>query len=222
MSSKKYTSVIWDLDGTLLYTLEDLKNSVNYALKTYGYPEKSLEDIRVSVGNGIRNLVSKCIPEGENNSNFEEVFTLFQEHYKEHNLDSTRPYDGVVDTINALKEEGIKQAIVSNKVDYAVKLLNDEFFGVDYAIGVQDGLSKKPAPDMVLKAIESIGAEKEKTVYIGDSEVDLKTARNTGLPCITVLWGFRTEEELEPHKPETKVFSPENLLKEITKTPSQA
>ncbi|MDD6807138.1 MAG: HAD family hydrolase [Oscillospiraceae bacterium] len=212
MSLSEITSVIWDLDGTLLYTLDDLKNSVNYALKSYGYPERTLEEIRKSVGNGIKNLVLLSIPNGAENPDFEKVFSLFQEHYKEHNLDSTRPYEGVQEVIKELSSRGIKQAIVSNKVDYAVKLLKDEFFEVDFAIGAQDNLERKPAPDMVLKAMEAINADKNKTVYIGDSEVDLKTAKNTGLPCVSVLWGFRTEEELMPFNPQIKVFKPEDIL----------
>ena len=212
MSLSGITSVIWDLDGTLLYTLDDLKNSVNYALKSCGYPERTLEEIRKSVGNGIKNLVLLSIPNGAENPDFEKVFSLFQEHYKEHNLDSTRPYEGVQEVIKELSSRGIKQAIVSNKVDYAVKLLKDEFFEVDFAIGAQDNLERKPAPDMVLKAMEAINADKNKTVYIGDSEVDLKTAKNTGLPCVSVLWGFRTEEELMPFNPQIKVFKPEDIL----------
>ncbi len=209
----KYRTVIWDLDGTLLDTLEDLKNAVNYSMRTLGYPERTLDDIRVFVGNGVKKLVELAIPGGSSNPNYDRSYDLFCEYYAEHNLDNTKPYPGVVELINELKELGVKQAIVSNKVDSAVKKLNDEFFSVDLAIGVTDYKIRKPAPDMVWQACYELQASKDDTVYIGDSEVDLETARNAKLPCISVLWGFRSAEDLTPFAPEAMVATPAELLK---------
>lgn len=210
---KQYNAVIWDLDGTLLDTLVDLKNAVNYSMRTLGYPERSLEDIRVFVGNGVKKLVELSIPGGIENEDYDKSYELFCEYYKEHNLDNTKPYEGVVEVINELRSLGVRQAIVSNKVDDAVKKLNAEFFGVDVAIGVTDYKVRKPAPDMVFKAMSYLGVNESETVYIGDSEVDMKTASNANLPCISVLWGFRKRKELEVYSPQTMVDKPDELLK---------
>lgn len=212
----RYNTVIWDLDGTLLDTLTDLMNSINFALGKFGYLPRTLEQIRTSVGNGVRVLMELSIPGGTENPDYEAAFEIFSEHYEEHNMDNTGPYAGVVEVINKLSEMGVKQAIVSNKVDSGVQTLNKAFFGVDTAIGVQEGLERKPAPDMVWKAMEILGAEKKTTVYIGDSEVDLATARNSGLDSISVLWGFRSAEELMPYKPMRTVKSPEEIIEIIS------
>ena len=212
MQGKKYNTVIWDLDGTLLDTLEDLKDSVNFAMREYGYAERTLEEIRVFVGNGVKKLVELAIPGGSDNPKYPEVYDVFCKHYEKHNMDKTRPYAGVVEVISKLKDRGVKQAIVSNKVDSGVQTLNNAFFGVDVAIGVQEGLVRKPAPDMVFKALEELEADKNLTVYVGDSEVDLKTAESSGLDCISVLWGFRKREELEPFSPKCMISNPEDVL----------
>ncbi len=203
---KRYDTIIWDMDGTLLETLEDLNDSVNFALKAKKYETKSLEHTRKSVGNGIRKLMELSVPDGEKNPCFEEIFGIFREHYKENCLNKTKPYDGICNLLTRLKNEGYKMAVVSNKVDSAVKELAENFFGgsLNIAIGEHAGVNKKPSPDMVNEAIEKLCAEKKKTVYIGDSEVDVKTAENSGLDIISVLWGFRTEEELK--KSGAKVF----------------
>lgn len=212
---KTYNAVIWDLDGTLLDTLVDLRNSVNYAMAQFGYPECTMEQIRTFVGNGVKKLVELAIPNGTDNPNYSEAYDTFCAHYAIHNLDNTRPYDGVLEVIEELKARGVKQAIVSNKVDDGVKKLNDAFFGVDIALGVTDDLPRKPAPDMVHRAMDLIGAIPSETVYIGDSEVDMATAKNAGLPCISVLWGFRSREELEPHNPECMIEHPSEILEYI-------
>lgn len=211
----RYTTVIWDLDGTLLYTLVDLKNAVNEAMRYYGYPEHDLEFIRRSVGNGVKKLVELSIPNGLANPDYDGAYEVFGKFYRAHNLDNTKPYDGIKDTVKKLNECGIKQAIVSNKIDYAVKELNDTFFGIDYSIGTQDGLRRKPFPDMVFKAMEVLKADPEKTVYVGDSEVDIATAENSSLPCISVLWGFRTIDELMPSNPQMIAKNTDELLKLI-------
>lgn len=212
MQDKKYDTVIWDLDGTLLDTLEDLKDSVNFAMREYGYAERTLEDIRVFVGNGVKKLVELAIPGGADNPKYPEVYDVFCKYYEKHNMDKTKPYDGIVEVIRELKDRGVKQAIVSNKVHSGVQTLNHAFFNVDFAIGVQEGLERKPAPDMVLKALRELGADTSRTVYIGDSEVDLKTASNAGLDCLSVLWGFRKREELEPFLPMCMISTPKEVL----------
>lgn len=212
---RQYDTIIWDLDGTLLNTLEDLKNAVNYSCEKLGYATHSLEEIRTFVGNGVKRLMELSIPDGRNNPNYDLSYDYFNEYYIDHSLDNTRPYDGVTDVIEQLKEKGVKQAIVSNKIDYAVKTLNDNFFKVDIALGVTDDLPRKPAPDMVHKAIKLLNANPETTVYIGDSEVDLKTAENSNLDCISVLWGFRKREEIELFKPMCMVETPDEILKYI-------
>lgn len=209
---KTYNTVIWDLDGTLLDTLVDLMNSVNYSMEQLGYPPCTMEQIRTFVGNGVKKLVELAIPDGIDNPDYKRAYDIFCEHYAQHNLDNTRPYDGVLEVINALRERGVKQAIVSNKVDDGVKKLNDAFFGVDVALGVTDDLPRKPAPDMVHHAMSLLGADAASTVYIGDSEVDMQTAKNSGLPCISVLWGFRSRAELAPLNPECMIERPSEIL----------
>lgn len=211
----KYSTVIWDLDGTLLNTLEDLMNAVNFAMSSLGYPQRTLDEIRRFVGNGVKKLMELSIPRGLENEDYDKAYELFASYYSEHNQDNTRPYAGVKEVIDTLAAAGVKQAIVSNKIDYAVQLLNDKFFGVDFAIGTQDGLRRKPDPDMVLKAITELGSGIEETVYIGDSEVDIATAKNTGVDCISVLWGFRSIDELAPYSPPLTVNLPEEIVSEV-------
>lgn len=195
----RYETVIFDLDGTLLDTLEDLTDAVNVALKACDMPLRTIEDVRCFVGNGVRNLMIKAVPDGEANPRFEEAFSLFKEYYGEHCNDKTGPYDGVLELMAELKKKGYVMAIVSNKIDSAVKELNDKYFSeyIQVAIGEREGVQRKPAPDTVLTALQELGKEKETAIYIGDSEVDLATARNVGIPCISVLWGFRDKELLE-------------------------
>ena len=194
----KYKYIIWDLDGTLLNTIEDLHASVNFALQKYGQPLRTLKETTRNVGNGIRLLISRSLEGGEENPLIEEVFAAFKAHYKENCLNLTRPYDGITDLLQKLKAKGAKMAVVSNKIDFAVKDLRDRFFPwLDVAMGEQSGVARKPEPDMVFHAMDELGAVPEETVFIGDSEVDVLTAKNAGLDCIAVLWGFREKGELE-------------------------
>ena len=194
----KYKYVIWDLDGTLLNTIEDLHASVNYALEKYGQPLKTLKETTRNVGNGIRLLISRSLEGGEENPLIEEVFSAFKAHYAENCLNLTRPYDKIPEILQTLKASGVKMAVVSNKIDFAVKDLRDRFFPwLDVAMGEQSGIARKPDPAMVYLAMEELGATAAETVFIGDSEVDVVTAQNAGLDCIAVLWGFREKEELE-------------------------
>lgn len=197
MSERKITTVIFDLDGTLLDTLEDLKNATNFALRQCGMPERTLGEIRRFVGNGVRNLMIRAVPQGEENPEFEHAFAVFKEYYGEHCNDATRAYDGIPELLRELKNGGYVMAIVSNKIDSAVQDLNHRYFPqVDIAIGDRENLKRKPEPDSVLLALEKLGRTREEAVYIGDSDVDLATAKNAGLPCISVLWGFRDREFL--------------------------
>lgn len=198
---KKYDTVIFDLDGTLLNTLEDLADAVNYALSEMQMPKRSLSEVRTFVGNGVKRLLELSVPGGLNHPQFEETFAKFKEYYAVHSNDKTRAYDGVIEMIHELAGEGYALAIVSNKLDSAVKSLNEIYFEgiVKTALGEKDGIARKPSPDMVYKALKELGKTAETAVYIGDSEVDVLTAKNAGLPCISVLWGFRDKEFLIQH-----------------------
>lgn len=191
--------VLFDLDGTLLDTLEDLYQSVNAALAACGFPERTRMEVRSFVGNGVRNLMVRSVPDGEENPKFEECFQKFREHYAAHLNDHTAPYAGIMELLAELKEKGIPTAVVSNKSDAAVKELCRETFRdlVPLAIGESERVKKKPAPDTVIEAAAGIGVPLKDCVYVGDSEVDLATAENAGIPCISVSWGFRDKELLE-------------------------
>ena len=210
-----YNTFIFDLDGTLLNTLDDLAASVNYALRTHGMPERTLDEVRSFVGNGVRLLMERAIPEGSANPRFEETFATFRAYYMEHSLDTTRPYDGIPEMIHALKQRGCRLAVVSNKFYAATQELIRHFFPeITVAIGEHEaeGIRKKPAPDTVFEALRQLGVGKEKAVYVGDSDVDLQTAHNSGLPCISVLWGFRNRDFLLAHGATTFISRPEKLL----------
>lgn len=217
MVKSVYKTFIFDLDGTLLDTLQDLADSVNHALRQYGMPEHSLDDIRRFVGNGVRLLMERAVPEGAQHPLFEEAFASFRQYYMQHSLDTTRPYDGIVETIRELKLRGCRLAVVSNKMMAATQELVAHFFpDVEVAIGEHEaaGIRKKPAPDTVDEALRQLGVTREGAVYVGDSDVDLLTARNSGLPCISVLWGFRDREFLLAHGATTLIERPEELLQQ--------
>lgn len=216
MMTTMYNTFIFDLDGTLLNTLDDLAASVNYALRTHGMPERTLDEVRSFVGNGVRLLMERAIPEGSANPRFEETFATFRAYYMEHSLDTTRPYDGIPEMIHTLKQRGCRLAVVSNKFYAATQELIRHFFPeITVAIGEHEaeGIRKKPAPDTVFEALRQLGVGKEKAVYVGDSDVDLQTACNSGLPCISVLWGFRNRDFLLAHGATTFISHPEELLK---------
>ncbi|MCM1308634.1 MAG: HAD family hydrolase [Butyrivibrio sp.] len=193
-----YDTVIFDLDGTLLDTLEDLRVSTNYALKRHGFPSRTLKEVRRFVGNGVRRLIERAMPEGASQEAFEAVFADFKAHYQIHCNDSTRPYDGIIPLLRELKRRGCKTGIASNKIKSAVLKLDEIYFEglIDMAAGVSDGILPKPAPEMVLDLLARLGSAKEHTLYVGDSEVDVQTAANAGLDFTAVLWGFRDKEEL--------------------------
>ncbi len=212
---KQYSTYIFDLDGTLLDTIQDLATSVNYALRQCHMPERTLDEVCQFVGNGVRLLMIRAVPDGEDNPRFQEAFDIFRSHYLEHSLDTTAPYPGIIDMLERLKAGGKRLAVVSNKFDTATKELIRHFFGnlIEVAIGENEaaGVRKKPAPDTVNEALRQLGVGKEDAVYVGDSDVDLQTARNSGLPCISVLWGFRDREFLLENGATTFVQSPDNI-----------
>lgn len=211
---KQIDTIIFDLDGTLLDTLEDLTDAVNFALKSCGMPLRTIEEVRCFVGNGVRNLMLRAVPQGEENPRFEEAFSFFKEYYGEHCNDKTRPYDGVMELMKTLKDRGYALGIVSNKIDSAVKELNGRYFAdlIEVAIGEREGVLRKPAPDTVLTALQELGKNKENAIYVGDSEVDIATARNVGIPCISVLWGFRDQEFLKEQGADCFAGNPEDVL----------
>ena len=212
----KYSTYIFDLDGTLLDTLADLAAAVNYALRQHGMPEHTIDDVRRFVGNGVRKLMERAIPDGEKNPDFEATFATFREYYMHHSLDTTRPYPGIMETLETLKAQGCRLAVVSNKMMAATKELCQHFFAetIEVAIGENEaaGIRKKPAPDTVFEALRKLGEEKDSAVYVGDSDVDLETANNSGLPCISVLWGFRDCDFLKQHGAKTFISAPSELL----------
>ena len=211
-----YNTYIFDLDGTLLSSLADLAASCNYALRTNGMPERTLDEVRRFVGNGVKKLMERATPNGLQNPLFDKTLADFRQHYMKHNLDTTCPYEGVMPMLEELQRRGKKVAVVSNKFYAATQELCHHFFGdlVTVAIGEREDIRKKPAPDTVIEALRQLNATAEESVYIGDSDVDIDTARNAGMPCISVLWGFRDKDFLIEHGATTLVATPQEILKQ--------
>lgn len=211
-----FSTYIFDLDGTLLNTLDDLASSTNYALRACDMPEHTVDEVRQFVGNGVRLLMARAVPSGEANPRFEEAFRIFREHYLEHSLDTTRPYDGIPELLRELKARGKRLAVVSNKFYAATQELCRHFFPetIEVAIGEHEaeGIRKKPAPDTVVEALRQLGVGREGAVYVGDSDVDIATARNSCLPCISVLWGFRDKAFLQEKGATTFAVAPLDIL----------
>ena len=212
---EKFDTVVFDMDGTLLNTLEDLHDAMNHILKKYGYPEKSLEEVRCAVGNGAGRFMRDMLPGGEENPEYEKLLQEYGAYYQAHCQIKTRPYEGIEELLRELNKRRIRTAIVSNKGDGAVKELNRQYFGeaIETAVGERQGIRRKPAPDSVLEALKLMGSSKETAVYVGDSEVDYHTAANAGMACVLVSWGFRHREQLEELKPDSIIDRPEELLK---------
>ena len=209
-----YDTYIFDLDGTLLDSLTDLAISCNYALRVNNMPERSLDEVRHFVGNGVKKLMERAIPDGLQNPAFEKTYNDFRQHYLVHNLDNTKPYPGVISLLQRLHSEGKNIAVVSNKFYAATQNLVKHFFGeyVTVAIGERENIRKKPAPDTVIEALRQLNASASGAVYIGDSDVDVMTARNSGMPCISVLWGFRDKEFLKENGATTFVTAPDEIF----------
>lgn len=207
-------AIVFDLDGTLLDTLADLAASTNYALRSCGMPKHSIDDVRRFVGNGVRMLMTRAVPDGESNPRFDEAFSVFRQHYMQHCLDTTCPYPGIMEALARLKEKGMMLAIVSNKMQAATEELRQHFFSqyIDVAIGESAAIRKKPAPDTVNEALRLLGISHEEAIYVGDSDVDIDTARAAMMPCASVLWGFRDRQFLLNHGATRLLSSPEELL----------
>ena len=188
-----YQTILFDMDGTVLDTLEDLWASTNAVLRALGRPERTLAEIRSFVGNGAANQIRCAMPAGSSDEAVADALARYRVYYAAHCREHTRPYPGVVPMLETLAAAGRRLAVVSNKPDFAVQTLAKEIFPgcFDLAVGEQTGVRRKPAPDMTVKAMKDLKVSKANAVYVGDSEVDLATARNSELPCIAVSWGFR-------------------------------
>jgi len=213
----KYKVAIFDMDGTILNTLEDLADAMNYCLKMHGMQERTLSEIKSFVGNGIRRLAEQAVPNDTDAKAIDKIVTTFNQYYKDHCAVKTRPYDGIKETLKQLKDEGILTAVVSNKADYAVKILCKEYFDglFDYSVGEREGIRRKPYPDSVISVIEHFAVSPNEAVYIGDSEVDYQTAHNAGIDVIMVSWGFREEDYLKSIGAKRIIHHPHELLKEM-------
>ncbi len=210
---KKITTVVFDLDGTLLDTLTDLAAAVNYALAEYGLPTRTQEEVRSFVGNGVRLLMERAVSEGAAHPHFDEIFATFKAYYVAHCREHTRPYDGIEAMLHVLRARGYRLAIVSNKLQKGVDELYETFFAetVQVAVGERSGICRKPSPDMVHLALDALAAKPDEAVYVGDSDVDVATARAAGLPCISVLWGFRDRDFLLASGAEVLAERPEEI-----------
>ncbi len=209
-------ALIFDLDGTLLDTIGDLHQSTNFALEKCGFPTRSREEVNSFVGNGLRRLIRLAVPESVDEDTVTEALSVMKSHYADHYADLTVPYEGMTELLTKCKQQGVPMAIVSNKADPYVKNLNKIFFGdlVAVAMGESENIPRKPAPDMVYKAMEALGVTE--AYYVGDSEVDVQTAKNAGLPCLAVTWGFRTREQLIQAGAEVFIEDPEEIFRLAT------
>ena len=214
----RYHTAVFDLDCTLLDTLQDLADSTNYALSVNGLPGRTLDEVRRFVGNGVGRLMARAVPEGTPEALAAKCLSDFRAHYFLNMENKTAPYPGIVEMLDRLGRAGFHLAVVSNKFDSAVKGLCQAYFGdlIPVAIGESQGVERKPAPDTVFKALKDLGVPAEGAVYIGDSDVDIATARNAGLPCISVSWGFRDEAFLLAHGATEIVSSPDGLYAALT------
>ncbi len=209
----KYKAVVFDMDGTILYTLKDLQICINHLLNKYGYPERTIEEVRSFVGNGIKPLIERAFP-ADAEIDMNKLFPEMMDYYRVHCLDTTYPYEGIPEVMKSLREGGVKVAIVSNKPDLAVNKLSEIFFNglYDIAVGEIAGLKKKPAPDEVFYALDKLGVDKNDAVYVGDSDIDMATAKNSQMDCISVSWGFKTRGFLESMNASPIIDKPEEIL----------
>jgi len=214
----KYDTIIFDLDGTLLNTLEDLHDSLNAVLFQEGYKIRTLKEVRCFVGNGIRKLIARSLPDNCDDNEINRITEIFQLHYKNNMLNKTRPYDGIINLLTYLKENDFKTAIVSNKFDSAVKTLAKIYFDgmITVAIGETDKIRRKPAPDSIFSAVNQLASSLDKTIMVGDSETDVLTAKNAGIACVGVTWGFRDRLVLENHGADYIIDTPSELMEIVS------
>lgn len=210
---RKYDTIIWDMDGTLLNTLDDLTDSVNEALLAFSLPLRTKSEIRAFIGNGVARLMELSVPDGRHNPRFEQIFAFFISCYDKNYRSKTKPYDGLSVLLTRMKASGYKMAIVSNKIDSALKELTALHFSdtISVSIGDYEGVRRKPYPDKVFEALRILETDKNRAVYIGDTEVDIETARNAGIDCICVSWGFRDKNELEKAGAACIIDTPQQL-----------
>jgi len=213
----RFDTILFDFDGTLLYTVEDLANAVNHAIALRGYPTHSVKAIERMVGNGVNTLVARALPQGFDTPGYEDIMSDFRAYYQLHCFDTTRPYAGVPEMLRAFSGRGMKLAIVTNKYQAAAEELRQRFFAdtVPLIVGDLEGRARKPAPDSALIALEALGSKQETAIYVGDTEVDMQTAQNAGLAFAAVAWGYRTRQELEAIAAPIIADSPEQLLQLI-------
>lgn len=213
----KYKLAIFDMDGTILNTLEDLADSMNYALVQHDMPQRTIDEVRRFVGNGIRKLVERAVPTGTEAAQVDEVFETFTAYYKEHCAIKTRPYEGIPEVLKQLRAMGVKTAVVSNKADFAVQSLCEDYFPglFDFAVGDKEGQRRKPAPDSVNAVLDKFGMDKSQAVYIGDSDVDYETSQNADMDVIMVGWGFRDEEFILSKGAEFVIHTPDEIVEYI-------
>lgn len=211
----KYDLLIFDLDGTILDTLEDLKISTNYALNFHGFPERTLDEVRRFVGNGIGKLIERAVPAGTSAEETGRVLATFKRHYGKHCADHTKPYEGIEALLKKLREHGFQTAVVSNKADFAVQELKEQYFPglFDFVVGEREGIRRKPCPDSVNEVLKMLGKTATQAIYIGDSDVDIDTAKNAGMDVIGVSWGFRGRKFLEEHGAVKIADQPEDIWK---------
>jgi len=215
---KKYSLVIFDLDGTILDTLEDLTDCLNHTLLEFGFPQRRLDEVRSFVGDGIRKLIERAAPKNTESEIIDKVFISFKEYYKDHFAVKTRPYDGIPELLMELRKSKVRTAVVSNKADFAVKALCEKYFPgmFDTAVGEREGIARKPVPDSVNAVLAELGVSRQNAVYVGDSDVDIATAANAEMDCISVAWGFRDEAFLRERGAECLVYTVDELKKHIT------
>lgn len=213
----KYDTIIFDLDGTLLNTLDDLADSVNSVLQTEGYPQRTKDEIKEFIGDGVKMLMERSLPQGTKEQEILRCLELFREIYRQNMENQTKPYEGIPELLKDLRARGIKTGVVSNKHDEATKAMCRLFFedDIEVAIGDNSQRKKKPAPDNVYEALNQLGAQKEKTLYVGDSHVDMRTAKNAGLKCVGVTWGYRSREVLISEGADYIVDEPKQLIEFI-------
>lgn len=214
-------AVIFDLDGTLLNTLDDLTDSTNYVLNYFNFPTRTKEEIRTFVGNGVAKLIERAIPDGINNINYNKCIQLFKETYSKNMYNKTEPYKGIIEMLNTLKTSGYLIAVVSNKFDTAVKELCQRYFQnmIDFAAGENEaaGVRKKPFPDTIFKVLEEFKLNNNECIYIGDSEVDIQTAKNSNMDSISVTWGFKSRDFLTENNAQIIIDSPSEILDILNK-----
>lgn len=207
-------TVIFDLDGTLLFTLEDLTDSVNFAMRKFGFKEYSVGEVREAIGNGVRLLMKRITPQDISEEVFEECLNVFKQHYSDNMYNKTKAYDGVIPMLEKLRADGYKIAVLSNKFDSAVKELSEKYFGdlVDLAVGQKEGVDEKPSPLGVYEIAKELNTPVEECIFVGDSEVDIQTANNAGIDCISVVWGYKDLNFLYENGASKLVYIPEDIL----------